>query len=165
MAKFKLLPTKRKTPTEASVKQKKPRKHEELDMQLKIGEDLRSKGHFFVNTMVGSYRCPLHLASNNNFYINGTPDMFWACARSKYKGVFMEFKNGKKGKISNEQQATLNRLNADGYLATFIHSYEHYQKFYNRYINLKTEVSHPHGSNDSEKQRKRNTEKNKKERF
>ena len=46
---------------------------------------------------------------------SGVPDVFFACPRGPYHGLFQEFKRRKEGRVSDEQKQMLFRLADAGY--------------------------------------------------
>lgn len=46
----------------------------------------------------------------------GVPDLFLPCPRGGYHGLFLEMKNGKKGRISEPQSWYIQKLTEQGYM-------------------------------------------------
>lgn len=52
----------------------------------------------------------------------GVPDVFCAIPRGIHAGLFLEFKNGKKGRVSTDQREMLERLERRGYAVAVVRS-------------------------------------------
>lgn len=64
----------------------------------------------------------------------GVPDLFIAKACGHYHGLYIEMKNGKKGKVSEEQQKMMLRLESEGYKCEVTRSLEEFIGVVNNYF-------------------------------
>lgn len=67
-------------------------------------------------------------------YIKGTLDVFIPKARKGYNGLFLEFKKEKDGKVSPEQVAIIEMLQADGYKTVVCFGYDEAVKAVQQYL-------------------------------
>lgn len=65
---------------------------------------------------------------------SGIPDLFLAWPTQKYAGLFIEMKS-EKGKISENQQKWIDRLNEQGYLAVVAFGLDEAKKAVEGYLN------------------------------
>lgn len=68
--------------------------------------------------------------------VSGVPDLFIPMARKGYHGLFVEMKNGKKGRVSEEQMAMMIRLRKEGYQCAVCRSLEEFIKIIKDYFEL-----------------------------
>ena len=64
----------------------------------------------------------------------GFPDFFFYIPNGRYSGLAIELKRKTNYVISREQQAWIDRLNSDGYFATFAFGWEHAKMFVDNYL-------------------------------
>ncbi len=64
----------------------------------------------------------------------GVPDLFLAIPKKGYHGLFIELKNGSKGKLSLNQKEWIKRLNKNGYKAVCCYSFDESIELINNYL-------------------------------
>ena len=64
----------------------------------------------------------------------GVPDLFVAEPTKHYAGLFIEMKNGKKGKVSDSQKIIMPQLSLRGYRVEVVRSFEEFQDIINLYL-------------------------------
>lgn len=64
----------------------------------------------------------------------GVPDLQIPMARKGYHGLFIEMKNGKKGRVSEEQMAMMVRLKKEGYMCAVCRSIDDFMSIVNDYF-------------------------------
>ena len=70
----------------------------------------------------------------------GVPDYILPVARGPYHGLFLELKRTKGGKTSPEQEALINKLRKQGYLALVAKGWEHASRILMGYLSLLSPV-------------------------
>lgn len=68
--------------------------------------------------------------------VSGVPDLFIAVARGEYHGCYVEMKNGKKGKLSENQKERMTQLTKAGYLCLVCHDFDEFERDTDKYMSL-----------------------------
>lgn len=66
--------------------------------------------------------------------LSGVPDMFLAIARCGYHGLWIEMKNGKAGRLSDNQKDMIVRLEKEGYACRICRTREEFESTINSYL-------------------------------
>jgi len=77
----------------------------------------------------------LSVKANQMGYCAGTPDLAIYEPCGKYHGLFIEFKNGKKGVVSPAQKEAMQHLTHKGYKCEVVRSYHEGVNAINKYMN------------------------------
>jgi len=56
----------------------------------------------------------------------GVPDLFVASARNGFNGLFIELKNGKKGRVSEKQIEMIEKLNEKGFYCCIVRTFDEF---------------------------------------
>lgn len=64
----------------------------------------------------------------------GVPDLFLAVPRGEYHGLWIEMKNGKAGRVSDNQTEMMTLLNAQGYLCKICRSFDDFESVIDEYL-------------------------------
>ena len=66
----------------------------------------------------------LSIKANTMGYTAGFPDLFLLCPKGGFHGLFMELKNGSKGRVSDNQRAIMDELIKQGYAGGVVRTFE-----------------------------------------
>lgn len=66
---------------------------------------------------------------------SGVPDLFVAEARGGYHGLYIEMKDGKKGRVSENQAEMMARLIEKGYKCVVCRDFEEFERDTDNYMN------------------------------
>lgn len=64
----------------------------------------------------------------------GVPDLLIPCARGVYHGLFVEMKNGKKGRVSEAQSVMMDRLQGEWYKCAVCRSFDEFKATVEQYM-------------------------------
>lgn len=79
----------------------------------------------------------LSIKANNMGYTAGFPDLFIFIPKGGFHGLFMELKNGAKGKVSENQRAVMDELIKNGYAGGVIRTFEEAKLMVTNYMESK----------------------------
>jgi len=65
----------------------------------------------------------------------GIPDLHLALPRGQYNGLYVEMKNGKKGRVSDEQNSVIEYLVKNNYKVEVCRDFDSFREIINSYIN------------------------------
>lgn len=66
--------------------------------------------------------------------LSGVPDLYLAVARNGYHGLWIEMKNGKAGKVSDNQAEMIARLREEGYACYVCRTFDEFEDCINNYM-------------------------------
>lgn len=64
----------------------------------------------------------------------GVPDLFLSAARGGFHGLYIEMKDGAKGRVSESQRDTMERLTAEGYLCAVCRNFDEFRQTVEEYL-------------------------------
>lgn len=64
----------------------------------------------------------------------GVPDLFLSAARGGFHGLYIEMKDGRKGRVSESQRGVMERLTAEGYLCAVCRSFDEFRSTVEEYL-------------------------------
>jgi len=73
--------------------------------------------------------------------LSGVPDLCIPIAKKGYNGLYVELKNGKVGKVSDNQQTIMSKLQSEGYQCEVCRSFDEFRSVVDGYMleEVKTE--------------------------
>lgn len=71
--------------------------------------------------------------------VAGVPDLLLAHPSNGYHGLWIEMKNGKKGRLSDNQKTIIPQLEREGYKVIIARTFEEFKKGVTEYLMRKTE--------------------------
>lgn len=66
--------------------------------------------------------------------LSGVPDLHIATAKKGFHGLYVELKNGKAGKISDNQKTIMEKLQSEGYRCEVCRSFDEFKNVVNDYM-------------------------------
>ena len=66
--------------------------------------------------------------------LSGVPDLHIATAKKGFHGLYIELKNGKAGKVSDNQQTIMDKLQSEGYRCEVCRSFDEFRNVVNDYM-------------------------------
>ena len=67
--------------------------------------------------------------------LSGVPDLHIPMAKKGYNGLYIELKNGKAGKVSDNQQTIMDKLQSEGYRCEVCRSFDEFRNVVDDYMN------------------------------
>ena len=69
--------------------------------------------------------------------LSGVPDLCIPIAKKGYNGLYIELKNGKAGKVSDNQQTIIGKLQSEGYQCEVCRSFDEFKTIIDNYMRWK----------------------------
>ena len=66
--------------------------------------------------------------------LSGVPDLHIATAKKGFHGLYIELKNGKAGKVSDNQQTIMEKLQSEGYRCEVCRSFDEFRNVVDNYM-------------------------------
>ena len=66
--------------------------------------------------------------------LSGVPDLHIPMAKKDFHGLYIELKNGKAGKVSDNQQTIMEKLQSEGYRCEVCRSFEEFKTIIDNYM-------------------------------
>ena len=66
--------------------------------------------------------------------LSGVPDLHIPIAKKGYNGLYVELKNGKSGKVSDNQLTIMEKLQSEGYRCEVCRSFDEFRNVVNDYM-------------------------------
>ena len=66
--------------------------------------------------------------------LSGVPDLHIATAKKGFHGLYIELKNGKAGKVSDNQKTIMEKLQSEGYRCEVCRSFDEFKNVVNDYM-------------------------------
>jgi len=66
--------------------------------------------------------------------LSGVPDLHIPIAKKGYNGLYVELKNGKAGKVSDNQKTIMEKLQSEGYRCEVCRSFDEFKNVVNDYM-------------------------------
>ena len=66
--------------------------------------------------------------------LSGVPDLHITIAKKGFHGLYIELKNGKSGKVSDNQQTIMDKLQSEGYRCEVCRSFDEFRNVVNDYM-------------------------------
>ena len=67
--------------------------------------------------------------------LSGVPDLHIPIAKKCFHGLYIELKNGKKGKVSDNQLTIMEKLQSEGYQCEVCRSFDDFRNVVDNYMN------------------------------
>ena len=67
--------------------------------------------------------------------LSGVPDLCIPISKKGYNGLYIELKNGKAGKVSDNQKTIIGKLQNEGYLCEVCRSFDEFKNVVDFYMN------------------------------
>ena len=67
--------------------------------------------------------------------LSGVPDLCIPIAKKCFNGIYIELKNGKAGKVSENQKTILDKLQSEGYRCEVCRSFDEFKNVVDNYMN------------------------------
>lgn len=67
--------------------------------------------------------------------LSGVPDLHIAIAKNGFHGLYIELKNGKVGKVSENQKTIMEKLQSEGYRCEVCRSFDEFRTIIDNYMN------------------------------